>query len=60
MVLSIKVILYSKAFKHVHYKKVFIDENPKKWLSDMKKLKKALKKCPEKNSSVIYYIKKKL
>ena len=30
LVMSIKVIMFSKAFKCLHYKKVFLDENPKK------------------------------
>ena len=31
-----KNILYSTAFKYRHYKKVFLDENPKTRFSDMK------------------------
>ena len=38
LVLSEKVIFfYSKAFKYPHYKKVFIDENPKTGFSDINK-----------------------
>ena len=29
LVLSIRVILYSKGFKYLRYKKFFLDENPK-------------------------------
>ena len=43
LVLSIKVILYRKAFQYLRYKKVFLDENPKTRFSDMKKLQKATK-----------------
>ena len=37
LVLSEKVIVYSKSFKYPRYKKVFIDENSKTGFSDMKK-----------------------
>ena len=50
MVLSIKVILYSKAIKFLRYKKVFLGENPKTRFLDMKKLykkKMSTKKNPE-------------
>ena len=40
-VLLIKVILYSKAFKYLRYKKVFLDENPKTRFSDIKLQKTA-------------------
>ena len=35
---SIKVMFYSKAFQYMCYKKVFLDENPKTRLTDIKKL----------------------
>ena len=43
LVLPIKVILYTKAFKYVRYKKFFLDENLKTRFSDMKKTPKATK-----------------
>ena len=50
LVLSICVIFCSQAFQYLCYKKVFLDENPKTWFLDMKKLQKATKvlKCPPK------------
>ena len=39
-----KVIASSKAFKYPHYKKFFIDENPKTGFLDMKKIQKVTKK----------------
>ena len=50
LILSIKLILYSKAFKYLRYKKTFLDENPNTRISDRNKLRKAIKiyKCPPK------------
>ena len=36
-----KAFLKSKAFKYLHYKNVFLDENPKTLFSGKKKLPKA-------------------
>ena len=44
VVLSIKVILYSKTHKYMRYKKVFLDENLKTRFSDINKLLKVIKK----------------
>ena len=48
LILSIKLILYSKAFKYLHYKKNLSWWNPNTRISDMTKLRKAIKiyKCP--------------
>ena len=43
LVLSIKVILYSKASKYLRDKTNFLDENPKTRFSDMKNCKKPQK-----------------
>ena len=44
LVFSIKVIAYSKTFQYLRYKKVFLDENPKTRLLDLKKTPKSNKK----------------
>ena len=44
VVLSIKGILYSKTYKYMRYKKVFLDENLKTRFSDINKLLKVIKK----------------
>ena len=41
LVLSVKVMEYSRAFLYMRYKKVFLNENPKTRFIDMKKLQKA-------------------
>ena len=52
LLLSVKEILYSKAFKYLHDKKV-VDNEHKKGIQTWKQLQKAtlVEKCPPKNNS---------